>query len=137
MISNPMFLTTKDEEKNSIYIPVNSFNQHTMSFPIHVQLFSTHSETSVRSIYTTPQSFDCNQGPYAENSGDIDFSLCKTRVYAQHCGDIFMVKVSPTKSPAQIPAGKYEITPASTWNQNPSGSKALQGQSWDQNMALK
>ena len=27
------------------------------------------------------------------NSGDFDFSLCKARVYAQHCGDIFIVKV--------------------------------------------
>ena len=25
----------------------------------------------------------------------FDFSLCKARVYAQHCGDIFMVKVLP------------------------------------------
>ena len=27
------------------------------------------------------------------NSGDIDFSLCKVRVYAKHCRDIFMVKL--------------------------------------------
>ena len=26
------------------------------------------------------------------NSGDIDFSLCKARVYAKRCRDIFMVK---------------------------------------------
>ena len=25
------------------------------------------------------------------NSGAFDFSLCKARVYAQHCRDIFMV----------------------------------------------
>ena len=27
------------------------------------------------------------------NSGDIDFSLCKARVYAKRCRDIFMVKL--------------------------------------------
>ena len=29
------------------------------------------------------------------NSGDIDFSLCKAQVYAQHYGDVFMVKALP------------------------------------------
>ena len=43
------------------------------------------------------------------NSGGIDFSLCKTRVYAVHCGDMIM-----SKSPAPIPAVTYcEITPGS------------------------
>ena len=41
------------------------------------------------------------------NSGDIDFSLRKARIYAQHCGDIFY-----GKSPVQIPVGNCEIIPA-------------------------
>ena len=47
----------------------------------------------------------CNPAPTEPgSSGDIDFSLCKARVYGQHCRDIF------AKIPAQIPAGKCEIT---------------------------
>ena len=49
------------------------------------------------------------------NSGDFDFSLCKAQVYGQaytwHCREHFYGH-SPAKSPAQIPAGKCEITPA-------------------------
>ena len=30
---------------------------------------------------------------HQSNSGDIDFSLCKARVYAKRCRDIFMVKL--------------------------------------------
>ena len=41
------------------------------------------------------------------NGGDIDFSLCKARVCAQHCRDNFY-----GQSPAQILVGKCEITPA-------------------------
>ena len=26
------------------------------------------------------------------NSGDIDFPLCKVQIYAQHCGNILMIK---------------------------------------------
>ena len=39
----------------------------------------------------------CNHGPYGslamgpENRGAIDFSLCKARVYTQHCRNIFMI----------------------------------------------
>ena len=29
---------------------------------------------------------------HQSNSGDIDFSLCKARVYGKRCRDIFMVK---------------------------------------------
>ena len=29
---------------------------------------------------------------HQSNSGDIDFSLCKARIYAKCCRDIFMVK---------------------------------------------
>ena len=54
-----------------------------------------------QSFVTTPT------GP--GNSRDIDFSHCKTRVYAWHCGDSLM----PGQSPAQIPAVKCEITSAS------------------------
>ena len=59
-----------------------------------------------------------------EKSGDIDFSLCKAGVYAQHCGDIFMVKALLKSHPA----GKCK----STWlvwtcNQKPSSSMALWG----------
>ena len=44
-----------------------------------------------------------------ENSADIDFSLCKARVYVWHCGNIFMIKALQ-KRPAQILACKCEIT---------------------------
>ena len=30
---------------------------------------------------------------HQSNSGDIDFSLCKARVYAKRCRGIFMVKL--------------------------------------------
>ena len=44
------------------------------------------------------------------NSRDIDYSLCKARVYARHCGDILIYYGQSTaKSPAQIPAVKCEI----------------------------
>ena len=62
------------------------------------------------------------------NSGDIDLSLCKARVYAQHCRNIFY-----DQSPAQILAGKCEITSAVCQtgheNQKPHarGSTALLG----------
>ena len=56
------------------------------------------------------------------NSGDIDFSLCKARVYAWHCGDSLM----PSQSTAQIPAVKCEITSAS-----------LGMECWGQKLALK
>ena len=42
------------------------------------------------------------------NSGDIDFPLCKARVYVQQCGDISMVKALLKSS-----AGNSEISPAS------------------------
>ena len=42
------------------------------------------------------------------NNGDIDFSLCKARVYARHWG--LSYGQSPAKCPAQIPVGKREIT---------------------------
>ena len=45
------------------------------------------------------------------NSEDFDFSLCKTRVYAQHWGEIFMVKTL-SKALLKNLAGKCEITPA-------------------------
>ena len=51
-----------------------------VSYPIMHQSFAT----------TSPS------GP--GNSGDIDFSLSKARVYAQHCRDTLMVKALP-KSP--------------------------------------
>ena len=59
-----------------------------------------------QSFVTTPTGPE-NTGP--GNSGDIDFSLCKARVYARYCGDSLM----PGQSPAQIPAIKCEITSAS------------------------
>ena len=51
----------------------------------------------------------------------FDFSLCKARVYARHCGT-FLWSKSSTINPDQIPAGKCEITPASLGME----SKALQ-----------
>ena len=48
---------------------------------------------TARELHVTYPPVICNHGPMGPgNSGDIDFSLCKARVYAQHCGDIFMVK---------------------------------------------
>ena len=44
------------------------------------------------------QSFATTSPAGTGNSGDIDFSLSKARVYAQHCRDTLMVKALP-KSP--------------------------------------
>ena len=44
------------------------------------------------------QSFATTSPSGPGNSGDIDFSLSKARVYAQHCRDTLMVKALP-KSP--------------------------------------
>ena len=47
------------------------------------------------------QSFATTSPSGPGNSGDIDFSLSKARVYAQHCRDTLMVKAllkSPLKS---------------------------------------
>ena len=44
------------------------------------------------------QSFATTSPSGPGNSGDIDFSLNKARVYAQHCRDTLMVKALP-KSP--------------------------------------
>ena len=44
------------------------------------------------------QSFATTSPSGPGNSGDIDFSLTKARVYAQHCRDTLMVKALP-KSP--------------------------------------
>ena len=41
------------------------------------------------------QSFVTTASAEPGNSEDIGFALCKARVYAQHCWDIFMVKALP------------------------------------------
>ena len=63
------------------------------------------------------------------NSGDTDFSLCKARVHAQHCGDIFMVKAVPK---ALLKSWYMKVSvklprPVWAWNQKPRSSKALRG----------
>ena len=82
----------------------------TTSFWFHTKT----AEVTHQSILTIPT------GP--GNSGDIDFSLCKARVYAWHCGDSLM----PGQTTAQIPAVKCEITSAS-----------LGMECWGQNLPLK
>ena len=47
------------------------------------------------------------------DSGDFDFSLCKARVYAQHCGDIFMVKVLLKSRQVNVKL----LRPGWAWNQ--------------------
>ena len=42
--------------------------------------------------YNMHQSFVTTAPTVLENSGDIDFFVRQTRVYARHCGDSFMVK---------------------------------------------
>ena len=44
------------------------------------------------------QSFATTSPSGPGNSGDIDFSLSKARVYAQHCRDTLMVKALPKSS---------------------------------------
>ena len=60
------------------------------------------------------------------NSRDIDFPLCKARIYAQHCGDIFMVKAL-FKS-RWVTVKLHRLVWA--WKQKPCGSMALPGQCW-------
>ena len=64
--------------------------------------------------------------PMQVNSGNIDFSLCKARVYAKHCGNIFMIKDLPKTllKSRQALNGKLP-KPVWTWNQKPRGSTAV------------
>ena len=71
------------------------------------------------------------------NSGNIDFSLCKAGVYAQHCGDIFMVKALPKAWLISQPVHVKLPQSVWAWNQKPHSSTALWGRCWGQNMALK
>ena len=83
------------------------------------------------------QSFVTTAPTGLENRGDFDFSLCKARVYAWHCGDIFMVKVLPK---ALLRSWKVNVKlPRRVWagNQKPCSSTALLVQCWAQSMALK
>ena len=67
----------------------------------------------------------------------FDFTLCKAQVYAQYCGDTFMVKVLPKALPKSQQVHVKLLWPVTVWNQKPHSSTALQGQWWAQNMALK
>ena len=71
------------------------------------------------------------------NSGDIDFSLCKARVYTQRCMEIFMVKALPKALFKSWQVNMKILWVVWAWNQKPCGSTALWEQCWDQNMALK
>ena len=58
------------------------------------------------------QSFVTTTAPTVPgNNGDFDISPCKALVYAWHCRDAGFGQI-PAKRPAQILAGKCEITPA-------------------------
>ena len=57
------------------------------------------------------------------NSMDTDFSLCKARVYARHCGDNLMVKALLKSQQLNVKL----VQPVWTWNQKPCYTMALQG----------
>ena len=71
------------------------------------------------------------------NSGDLHFSLCKTRVYARHCGDIFMVKVLPNVLLKSWYVNVKLLWPLWAWSQKPRSSTAMRGRYWAKSMALK
>ena len=59
------------------------------------------------------------------NSGDIDFSLRKAWVYAQHCREIFMFKSQPKALLKSQQENVKLPQPAWAWNQKPRISTAL------------
>ena len=67
------------------------------------------------------------------NNGDIDFPLCKARVYVQQCGDISMVKALLKSRQVILKLAR----PVWAWNQKPRCSTSLRERCWGQNMALK
>ena len=68
-------------------------------------------------------------------SPDIDFSLCKARVYAQHCGIIFIIKALLKSWQANVKLPR----PSGHENQQPHarGSTSLWGRCWGKKMTLK
>ena len=74
------------------------------------------------------QSFVTTTAPTVPgNSGDFDFSPCKALVYAQHCRDIFMVKVLPKDLLKSRQVNVKLLRPVWAWNQKTHSSTALRG----------
>ena len=65
------------------------------------------------------QSFVTTASMGPGNSGDFDFSLCKTRVYVWHCGDIFVVKSLPKALLISRQANVKLQRLVLAWNQKP------------------
>ena len=59
------------------------------------------------------------------NGGDFYFSLCKARVYAGDCRDIFIVKVLPKALLKSRQVNVKLLRPVWAWNQKPCSSTAL------------
>ena len=80
------------------------------------------------------QSFATTSSSRPGNSGNIYFSLSKTRIYARFCGDTY--NQSSAKSPAQIPAGKCKLSRSVwAWNKTPAVPRHC-GDSAGQNCSL-
>ena len=57
--------------------------------------------------------------------GNFYFSLCKARLYAQHCREIFMAKVLPKALLKCRQVNVELLQPIWAWNQTPRSSMAL------------
>ena len=122
---------------NDLYTPATSHNS------ILVSVHNLTIDTVQNDYPVMHQSFVTTASVGPENSGDFDFWTFlfekpgyPVHVYAQHCKDIFMLKVlpKPLLKSWQVKVKLFQLLWA--WNQKPCSSVALWGRCWTQNTTL-